>query len=340
MTDYKTKMLLDEIPVFFSPSLAGFVGVNEAIILQKLYYLMQLDNFGKIHCGYKYIRMTTEEWIKELPFLDGGQVKTAIKNLVEDELLISTTFTGRSKWYSIHQNIETLSGPVKRLVDRNQKRRAAAKRSVEKREAETTENVSEQSVPIECIGTKCSNTSEQSVPIIGTKCSTSNQSSYQPSNHSPHSLKESGATPPPVILSPVKVSAKKPKPEPKPKPEAVKVYKSVLCRWPNKGLDNLIGDTVGNEPEALILWENVVRAWIATGWNPGNVKGMLDFFSKGEIPGTYKKEKTNDTQNKPNYDSRGNQTGKRKSTYPAGNGNKAQPMPATDSAGYSNLSLG
>lgn len=101
-------------------------------------------------------------------------------------------------------------------------------------------------------------------------------------------IENSEATPqPPTLKSkkPVKVKIEQP-----PKPEAVKVYKSVLCRWPNKALDNLIGDTVGNEPEALILWENVVRGWIATGWNPGNVKGMLDFFSKGEIPGTYKKE--------------------------------------------------
>jgi hypothetical protein len=80
----------------------------------------------------------------------------------------------------------------------------------------------------------------------------------------------------------------KPKEEQPPKPEAVKVYKSVLCRWPNKALDNIIGDTVGNDPEALILWENVVRGWIATGWNPGNVKGMLECFGRREIPGTHK----------------------------------------------------
>lgn len=80
----------------------------------------------------------------------------------------------------------------------------------------------------------------------------------------------------------------KPKEEQPPKPEAVKVYKSVLCRWPNKALDNIIGDTVGNDPEALILWENVIRGWIATGWNPGNVKGMLECFGRREIPGTHK----------------------------------------------------
>lgn len=174
---YKTKMLLDEIPVFFSPSLAGFVGVNEAIILQKLYYLMQLDNFGKMHSGYKYIRMTTEEWIKELPFLDAGQIKTAIKNLTGDGFLFSTTFTGRSKWYTILQTIEELSEPVERIKLRIEKRKIAAKASVDKRSNDTME----QSVPIECNGTKCSDTMEQSVPIIGTKCSTSNQPSFHPS---------------------------------------------------------------------------------------------------------------------------------------------------------------
>ena len=42
---------------------------------------------------------------------------------------------------------------------------------------------------------------------------------------------------------------------------------------------------MGEEESSLQLWEDVVFAYIGMGWNPGNVKNMLTFFEKGEIPG-------------------------------------------------------
>jgi len=42
-----------------------------------------------------------------------------------------------------------------------------------------------------------------------------------------------------------------------------------------------IGDGVGN----LERWGAVVSAWIGSGWSPRNIRGMLEYFARNEIPG-------------------------------------------------------
>lgn len=78
--------------------------------------------------------------------------------------------------------------------------------------------------------------------------------------------------------------------EPEPKKETAKdipaatVYHGLTHRWPPRATwDGLrsVGDCE--------LWKQVVAAWIGTGWNPGNLKGMLEFYRRGEIPGTQRR---------------------------------------------------
>lgn len=85
-----------------------------------------------------------------------------------------------------------------------------------------------------------------------------------------------------------KVSTKKGKTQPPP-PEPNPAYDtfkrmggrpSITRYWREK-----MSEVVGNDPAKLALWEKVIVGWTGKGWNPGNVEGQLDFFSRGEIPG-------------------------------------------------------
>lgn len=82
--------------------------------------------------------------------------------------------------------------------------------------------------------------------------------------------------------------AKTPKPKPKrtkkPTPEAVKVFQANAHRYPAKSWYADVAETVGEDPQDLERWGQVVKAYVGEGWNPTNVRGMLDFFERNEIP--------------------------------------------------------
>ncbi len=80
----------------------------------------------------------------------------------------------------------------------------------------------------------------------------------------------------------------KPKRTPKPKveiPPAIAVYRENAQRFPHKTLYQDITGAVGDDPAKLKFWGDVVKAYIAQGWNPSNIAVMLDYFKRGEIPG-------------------------------------------------------
>jgi len=45
-----------------------------------------------------------------------------------------------------------------------------------------------------------------------------------------------------------------------------------------------VEQAVGDDQADLDLWGNIVKAWVGLGWNPTNVKGMLEFYGRREIP--------------------------------------------------------
>lgn len=71
---------------------------------------------------------------------------------------------------------------------------------------------------------------------------------------------------------------------PEPTPEAVNVYRSVARTWPDKATWGQIANTVGDDAARLKFWSEVVSGYIALGWYKRNVAGMLDWFSRGELP--------------------------------------------------------
>jgi len=82
-----------------------------------------------------------------------------------------------------------------------------------------------------------------------------------------------------------KTKAKTSKPKAK-TPEAVRVFRENAHRYPAKSWYADIAEAVGEESSNLKLWGQIVKAYIGCGWNPGNVKNMLEFYGRREIPAT------------------------------------------------------
>jgi hypothetical protein len=67
---------------------------------------------------------------------------------------------------------------------------------------------------------------------------------------------------------------------------AVKVYRSTAKRYPDESLWDGIARVVGEDQTNLDFWREVVVNYIACGWNKLNVKGMLQWYQRREIPTT------------------------------------------------------
>jgi len=70
-----------------------------------------------------------------------------------------------------------------------------------------------------------------------------------------------------------------------PPPPAVTAYREVARRFPDKELWSDIASVVGESEADLTLWRQIVHGYIACGWNKLNVKAMLEFFKRRELPG-------------------------------------------------------
>lgn len=79
-------------------------GVNEAIMAGKALRLIDKLVGAKDDDGNKWVRLTLEEWRKELPFLSEMTIRRTLESLEDKKIFLSTTFSGRSKWYRINPN--------------------------------------------------------------------------------------------------------------------------------------------------------------------------------------------------------------------------------------------
>jgi hypothetical protein len=78
---------------------AAEYGVNEALVFAKLHRLQAEWTGFTGGDGIKWVRLTYEEWERELPFLSRNTIIRTLKSLVESGLIFETVFSGRSKWY-------------------------------------------------------------------------------------------------------------------------------------------------------------------------------------------------------------------------------------------------
>ena len=74
-------------------------------------------------------------------------------------------------------------------------------------------------------------------------------------------------------------------PNPLSKHPAIVAYHEIVKRWPNQAVYVDIVKPFGDNPtdDKIELWRKIVHDWIAFGWNPSNIAGMLQAFVRGGI---------------------------------------------------------
>lgn len=94
-------------------------------------------------------------------------------------------------------------------------------------------------------------------------------------------------TPAPPAKAPPSRKEKEPTARARDIPAAM-IYHDLTRRWPPRVVwDRLRLIANGG----LARWGETVKAWLAVGWNPGNLAGMLDCYDRGELPGTRRPER-------------------------------------------------
>lgn len=104
MSNNTSRYLIDEYPIMFHSTLAVALGVNEAILLQKIHMWLQckpLEAGGE----KSFIYNSYKSWKEQLPFFSESTIKRALTNLVKQGILIKANFNknpiDRTNWYSI-----------------------------------------------------------------------------------------------------------------------------------------------------------------------------------------------------------------------------------------------
>ena len=65
----------------------------------------------------------------------------------------------------------------------------------------------------------------------------------------------------------------------------MQAFRRASHRYPPKSWNGDIDQAVGREEPDLAFWEKLVKEWVGLGWNPTNVKGMLECYHDRRLPG-------------------------------------------------------
>lgn len=280
-----SNLLTDESPQVYHPTMAAWIGLNEAIFLAQLNFILtKNDTVGKFADGKKWYRDQPRAFmVKYFPFWDESIVKRTIANLRNDGLLLVRADLNtdkrdkRSLWYSINYDLlERLEGPVDRINQKSEKRKEARQARPKKEQIPEVQIVPEQEVQNVPVDDKSTNSTFEQVQNVPTpKDSLPKDSDLSP-------IGDSGQGPP-IPAEPGTKSNRKRAPL---KP-AFKVFIEVTSYWAVTAFwREKMAEVVGESAESLSRWRQVTEAWTGKGWFPGDVKTMLEeYYQKGRIPG-------------------------------------------------------
>ncbi|MBS7829224.1 hypothetical protein [Wohlfahrtiimonas chitiniclastica] len=99
-----SRLLINEPPLMVLPSLAVKIGLNEAMFIQQLHYLLQVSNNERD--GQLWAYNSYDEWAAIFPFWSVATIKRIISNLIKANLIKATSQYNRMKmdrtnWYTI-----------------------------------------------------------------------------------------------------------------------------------------------------------------------------------------------------------------------------------------------
>lgn len=98
-----SRYLLEEHPITFHASLAQAIGLNEAIMLQKIN--LWLNCRPKEADGRSWIYNSYKSWQEQLPFWSESTIRRILKSLIDQKLIITANYNkakfDKTIWYSI-----------------------------------------------------------------------------------------------------------------------------------------------------------------------------------------------------------------------------------------------
>jgi len=119
-----SKLLIQESPLTFQPSLAVAIGLNEAIVLQQVHYwIANTKNKGYEQDGFKWVYNTYKQWQEEnFPFWSENTIQRVFASLEEKGLIISIqpmkSKYDRTKYYRIdYTKLEVFDDPKSEPID-------------------------------------------------------------------------------------------------------------------------------------------------------------------------------------------------------------------------------
>jgi hypothetical protein len=111
-------LLINESPFCFQPKLAQYLGLEQAIVLQQVAYLLSRNGNGKVIEGDRYIFNTYEQWQSDFfPFLSERTIRRIFTELETKSLVVAIQPEGamsRRKYYRLgagcrHLTIERIN---------------------------------------------------------------------------------------------------------------------------------------------------------------------------------------------------------------------------------------
>lgn len=108
-----SNLLIDSQPLVFQRELAEAVGLEKAIVLQTLHYLIKSEKSGRVKDGQRWIYNSYAQWQKQFfPFWSARTVERVFTELEKASLIESRQFDGRM---SRKKSYRVLSGAVRHL---------------------------------------------------------------------------------------------------------------------------------------------------------------------------------------------------------------------------------
>jgi hypothetical protein len=269
------KLLLDESPLLVQQTLAAWIGLNEAIFIQQLHYILtQHDSMGKFADGKKWYRDKARDFsVKYFAFWDESIVKRIIANLRADGLLLARSDLNknpqdRSLWYSINYDaLDKIDSPVERISNKIGLRKKARQVRTEKEQANKSSDYTKvHNATMLDDSTLCNDVPLQNVPLTQVQNVPTPKESFKDKDTK---TKERAQKPRTVYSRPDIIPA-------------VQVFveesgKHCLTRPQEKE----VGNRVGIDPARLKKWRLVVKTWIMRGHKPTNADGMLNWLDNG-----------------------------------------------------------
>lgn len=104
------RLLMDEPPLLVLPSLAQAVGLNEALFLQQLHWMLGRDS-AQVQDDQRWVRSSAENFQRQFPFWSVRTVERIISDLKKAELILVKRTRGENMYSLNPDALRQIGGP-------------------------------------------------------------------------------------------------------------------------------------------------------------------------------------------------------------------------------------